>query len=743
MFASTKFFYRVGLKGRRLLPRQRCNAFGPDYAGERIERIYVINLDRQPGRWAEMRRELDQILDCMGNALTQRTARWPADDARSFARSPEADDDVLPTYTLRDQLFVEPQPLVLPERYELDRPIQMSWPEVAVARSHVGVWRRIAKGEDAYALVLEDDAWFLWGFGRYVDSAWSELAPGRGAGAAFDVLYLSYKEVRGGAQKAILSASVFRPVRGLWYLSGYILSREGARKLLRLLPCRGPVDLWMNHQFDALDVRATRRSLIMQRSDLGSANSYSILPALSRIGVLDCEGESLFQNHPQHGPVFAFGEERSGLSSLAMALSMLGYRCCSDLLCLPEQERAKLLSGSSDRVFGAYVNIGSLMASAATLRERYPEAKFIVTTRNGATSNGDGVSLPGGLSGDDIAVLHLNAADKWKTVCEHLRCPPPVCPFPEMADLGQRPLLDLNTGMRPAVALTEPRRDLSPWVVEPRPGWRGIRSNSPTSSAERVLFDDRLESLDTVRWLVRDDTFPGNLGLFRPDNVECRVGVGAVLSVRPEPLGVREYSAASISSRDRFLFGRFETTLQASKVPGVITGFFLHRDSPRQEIDVEIVGKRSDCLLVNVFYNPGTEGARFDYGYRGAPTIIGLGFDASESTHRYAIEWGPDEIRWLVDDQLIHERVNWDPTPIPCLPMVLHANLWPSRSRELAGRLARRRLPATAVVKSIAVESNVAKSVNDGGGYRIPSISSMQRTKLRAAANAERLPPHR
>ena len=100
-------------------------------------------------------------------------------------------------------------------------------------------------------------------------------------------------------------------------------------------------------------------------------------------------------------------------------------------------------------------------------------------------------------------------------------------------------------------------------------------------------------------------------------------------------------------------------------MPGVITGFFLHRDSPRQEIDVEIVGKRTDCLLVNVFYNPGTEGARFDYGYRGAPSIIGLGFDASESTHRYAIEWGPSEIRWLVDGRLIHERVNWDPTPIP------------------------------------------------------------------------------
>lgn len=142
-------------------------------------------------------------------------------------------------------------------------------------------------------------------------------------------------------------------------------------------------------------------------------------------------------------------------------------------------------------------------------------------------------------------------------------------------------------------------------------------------------------------------------------------------------------------------------------MPGVVTGFFLHRDSPRQEIDAEIVGKRPDHLLVNVFYNPGGDGAKFDYGYRGAPRCIELGFDASKAVHRYAIEWSPSQIRWLVDDQLVHARANWDPTPIPHLPMVLHVNTWPSRSRKLAGRLADRRLPATAVVRSIIFEANL------------------------------------
>ena len=212
-------------------------------------------------------------------------------------------------------------------------------------------------------------------------------------------------------------------------------------------------------------------------------------------------------------------------------------------------------------------------------------------------------------------------------------------------------------------------------------------------------------TIDSARWLLRNDTFPGNLGLFRPANIIVQPGGGLSLAVIEEPLGVRSHSAAGVSSRDRFLFGRFEATLQSTSIPGLVTGFFLHRDSPRQEIDVEIAGNRPDRLLVNVFYNPGAEGAKFDYGYRGTPTSIPLGFDASKGLHRFAIEWDPCEIRWFVDGELVHRRPTWDPTPIPHLPMTLHVNTWPTRSRELAGRLALHALPASATVRRIAVDA--------------------------------------
>ena len=57
-------------------------------------------------------------------------------------------------------------------------------------------------------------------------------------------------------ERITYSKSLFRPIRGLWWLSGYVLTPRGATKLLDALPIKGPVDQWMNHQFGRLDVYA-------------------------------------------------------------------------------------------------------------------------------------------------------------------------------------------------------------------------------------------------------------------------------------------------------------------------------------------------------------------------------------------------------------------------------------------------------------------------------------------------------
>lgn len=702
---AQRLLHSLFLRTRAFLPVQQSMAFGQAIAAgcAHITDIYVINLDRQPERLAAVYRELNRIVDAGGQPLSQRLIRHPACDARAVPVGTLESPDIDPSYTLADQLFVEPQPHALPANFDLGRPIRMSDAEVAVAQSHIDVWKKVASSSAPYALVLEDDVWFERGFGRLVDTVWREMRAADRTEPAFDVLYLSYKEVRHGAPKIAISQNVFRPERGLWYLSGYVLSRRGAQRLLALLPCRGPVDLWINQKFHEMEVRAVRRSVIAQRLDLESTNSYSILPALSQIGILNNGTPGTFRQRPTETPVFAFGAPDSGLSSLAMALSMLGYRCCSDLDDLPHSELDRLLSGRRGRIFDAYVNVASLAPHIATLRQQYPGARLIVYGGFGPRP----AEIAALLTAAGEGVLHLDEdrAGDWRVLCEYLRLAPPNARYPSVPHRGHRTLRRTEIS-RPTATGKRHRHDVSPWVAPAQRDWGGIDVEPVEPAAIAwTHFEDDLVALNPSRWMLRDDTFPGNMALFRPANVSTAPAGGVELQVAQASLGVRNLSAAAVSSRNRFLYGRFEATLQATDVPGLVTGFFLHRDSPRQEIDVEITGDKPDRILVNVFYNPGPDGAKFDYGYRGTPISIHLGFDASKALHTYAIEWGPDEIRWLVDGRVVHRRVLWDPTPIPHLPMTLHVNTWPTRSRELAGRLVLHALPAAARVRRIAVDA--------------------------------------
>ena len=312
----------------------------------------------------------------------------------------------------------------------------MSRAECAVSRSHIKIWEQIITSNNEYSLILEDDIWFHSNFAVNLNKVWHDVISNTNIKGSFDVLYLSYQEVKHGAPKTILSKHLFRPERGLWHLSGYVISREGAKKLLELLPSRGPIDLWINHQFGSLNVIASRQSIIGQRIDITSSNSYSILPTLTKIGAITSEGASLYNLRPTEKPIFVLGPEGSGNTSVAMAISMLGYRCCSDFKDLPTSEMIRLLDRNDDRVFDAYVNIGSLNSMVPELMLLYPKAKFILTSKNEAKMDSLFLELNDSLKGTDFTVLYGDAPNKWQVLCEHLRCPPPRSNFPELIDLS-------------------------------------------------------------------------------------------------------------------------------------------------------------------------------------------------------------------------------------------------------------------------------------------------------------------
>jgi GR25 family glycosyltransferase involved in LPS biosynthesis len=708
----------VAYRTRRLGREVRCSPFDGGAANS-IRRIYVINLDRERGRWERVRRELERVQGRAGIPLLGLTRRFPAVDARDLNGHP-GHDVLVPSYRLSDQLTVEGRSDLAGEIDAAGRQIAMTPQEVAIALSHIGVWRLMAANQLPFALILEDDVYFPRGFATGLANAWDAVLD-LSRTAPFDILYLSYEVAGGLKTPRIGEGIVAKPTSGLWQLSGYVLSLRGAERVLNLLPVRGPVDLWLNLQFAALEIWMTRRPLVQQRVGIPSSNCYSVMPILSQVGLVTRDDQQVLDRRPTPSPVLVFGPQGSGLSAFASALLVLGYRCCSDLTVLPSDEKTSLLRGESQRSFDAYVNVGGLgVAELARIAERHRGSRFVFLNPHGHRSSGQLAPQRSPRSRRDPALDALvdwaeanvpgrvllipeTHEDRWQLITDFLACPYPSFPYPSRPDLGRRPVTQAT-----AVSLRGQERkfDRSPWIQ--RRGKRsGIRVIArPRFADESLNADFVLEpSLDSPDLLLRDDTFPSNLALFRPANVAIEPGAGAVLTIRQENTAVRALSSGAIASRESFLYGRFEAEIRTSGAPGLVTGLFLHRNGPRQEIDLEFVGMRPSQALVNVYFNPGNEGTRLEAGNRGTPAVLELGFNASEAFHRYAIEWSEGAIRWYVDGRLVCERVIWDPTPIPDRPLQLNVNLWASRSTEFAGRLDFSRLPSRAYVRALRVRT--------------------------------------
>lgn len=731
--ALFRLAYRIALKSRWLGRKPACKSFG--YTNNReltetVEKIYVINLDRQSPRWDRMRQELKYIFDRNNKPLINLTERFSAVDARSYKNHPNT-AIVKSKYSLADQLSVDPQPNVTISQIDASQTIEMTRQEIAVALSHIEIWKRIAAGKYEFTLVLEDDVWFRYDFAKMTDKVWKDIEDTQNSSPAFDLLYLSYKEVTNGAQKSDISDFVFKPYRGLWYLSGYVLSKSGAKSLLNLLPVCGPIDLWINLQFEKLNVFASSKSIINQRLDLKSDNSYSILPILSKIGVLDKEKPLLFKTKLSKGPIFAFGEHNTGLTSLAMAISMLGYRCCSDIDRIPSLENESLLHNKPIRLFDGYVNVKSLDEQYSKLAKIYPEAKFIVTVNSDEDlvklnqdilRESDTIDKTDSLqkvarlvrqiqeSSNNILILSAQESNKWNCICKFLDCNHPAYQYPSLNDRNYRKVYNkIYSNQNNSPTSRKMKFDKSPWIIDTKADWNGLPTdeiNTKNKSDETLInFQEEFDNFDESFWELRRDTFPGNLALFDPSNFSIKENGIAELSLYKKQSGVRDYASSSISTRNSFLYGNFEAEVRPTNVSGVLTGVFLHRNSPRQEIDIEFLGKDTTKLLLNVYYNPGVDGTRLEYGYRGTPVIIDLGFDASREFHQYRIEWSPTAIRWFVDNQIVHERFNWKPTPIPHLPMQFHSNIWSPRSVELAGKLHEKYLPTKSDVRNIKINA--------------------------------------
>lgn len=676
------------------LPGGSVKAFGPGPG--QIGSIMVINLERQPLRWRRTLRELNRFRTASGASLTSITTRLAAVDARD-GRGVASTADVDPEYVLGDQLYVQPDER-LEQCFGIHQPVTMTRQEVAVARSHIEAWKAVAAGNDQYALIFEDDIWFKPGARSAIDRGW-KAAKNRFPGSEGpELLYLSYLDAEGTADRRAVCRDLFRPERGLWFLSGYVLSQQAARKLLLAMPVKGPVDMWMNRRFDELRTLALSRPAILQRRDGGSDNSYSVMPYLARAGVIDADPVAP-PPKAAVGPLFVWcGNDTK--ESVAMALSMLGLRIrvcdtCEEKI---SAEDLPTILSDFDALVEPQIEAGLLGKLATDKR-----LKFLL-------DSSDRCRLDlGGAPRASAATISCCKTDpeRWGVLCDLLGLAKPVDPYPVGTPSEWRLFRDdRNNAIRMGnrAGRLAPLSDNSAWALKPAPGWPANPDPHSCALTENDMLLDSSFGRDFTDFEILEETFPGNLASFDRQGISRDwEATTLILKASPGPQLARPYRSGALASPAGYQHGRFEADIKAACGGGLVTGFFLHRANPRQEIDLEITGDDPTSVLLNVYFNPGDTGTSAAYGYRGSPCRIPLGFDASNEFHRYSIEWKPDSITWAVDGCVIHRRGSWDPTPIPHLPMKLHFNLWTPRSRELAGHIDPARLPAASTIKNVRI----------------------------------------
>jgi len=182
-------------------------------------RLYCINLDRRPDRWAAVQSEVQKLRAFAGEGGEGeiQLIRVPATDGRLLDLPVQ---EVLPEWD--NSSFAEIWS-------DMQSGLRTLTPgEVGCALSHVEVWRRIAAGPSGMAgVVIEDDVIFEDEAALRLSSYIRQLPP------RWELVYLG--GVKMGRHKR-LAPNVIVPECYLC-THAYMITPAGARKLLGALPC--------------------------------------------------------------------------------------------------------------------------------------------------------------------------------------------------------------------------------------------------------------------------------------------------------------------------------------------------------------------------------------------------------------------------------------------------------------------------------------------------------------------------
>jgi len=237
-----------------------CNKFWSEEKGgidDDSLRIFVVNLDRRPDRWAAVQDQLSKLKAFMGDE--------DAGGELIVQRISAVDGSKL------DLRGVDPATIelgwkwgesALADKYgdlAAGGVKQLTMGEVGCALSHIGIWRQIASQPiRGPALILEDDVLLDDDAAVRLRSYAAQLPAG------WDLVYLG--GIKMGRAKH-MAPNVILPECYLC-THGYMLSPNGAKRLLTRLPVQGPVDHFMSECFRYLNTFAFQPPLAHQPQHL-------------------------------------------------------------------------------------------------------------------------------------------------------------------------------------------------------------------------------------------------------------------------------------------------------------------------------------------------------------------------------------------------------------------------------------------------------------------------------------------
>ena len=205
------------------------------------------------------------------------------------------------------------------------------------------------------------------------------------------------------------------------------------------------------------------------------------------------------------------------------------------------------------------------------------------------------------------------------------------------------------TGIEPRQYMVTVARDSTtfsfPWNVRDR-----MRPLTVRLPVWQLVWSDEFDGvdIDNSRWVVAE----GRTGItdqtrLRRDAVTVRDGFLRITTV-PDTIEPGFYTGAIITTREKFLYGRFEVRAKLPSGQGLWPAHWLWMDHDAPEIDImEALG--DDPTRVYTTYHYGNH-----RGTRRSRSSRVFGADRSAAYHVYALEWYPDEAIWFIDGEEVN-----------------------------------------------------------------------------------------